>query len=131
MGTKILIIDPVQAQIRALENILKETGHEMIFASRTVEKAARILEKETDIGLIISEWDLEDKSGLDFFNSMKTNEKLGEIPVILAFRDKTKEEIIKAKKCGVAGFFVKPYKGDVVQEKVSKIFKNAGPGDKY
>ncbi len=123
MNTKIVIIDNVPAQQNLLENMLKQMGHESILKFRTAKEAIHGITQETDIGLIISEWDLPEKSGLDFVKIIKLNSKLNTIPVILAFKTKPKEDILEASQSGVVGFIIKPYKLAILKNKISGILK--------
>jgi len=127
MSTKIVIIDNVPAQQNLLENMLKQIGHESVLKFRNVKEAIQGIAQETDLGLIIIEWDLPEKSGLDFVKQVKLNSKLSKIPVILAFKTKPKEDILEASQSGVAGFIIKPYKLDILKNKMSGIIKAETP----
>ena len=129
MNTKIVVVDNVPAQENLLENMLKQIGYEHILKFRHINDAMVAIEKEPDVGLIIAEWDLPDKSGLDFLHQIKANDKLKHIPFILAFKTKPKEDIMGAVKSGAAGFIIKPYKLDVVKNKISSILKTDTPQD--
>lgn len=127
MKTKIVIIDNVPAQENLLENMLKQIGYESILKFRLIKDAMAVIEKEPDVGLIISEWDLPNKSGLDFLAQIKANDKLKHIPFILSFKTKPKEDVLGAVKSGVTGFLIKPYKLDVVKNKIQSIIKPEVP----
>ncbi len=127
MDSKTIIVDNVPIQENLLENMLKQIGYEHILKFRHTKDTMLVIEKESDFGLIISEWDLPDKSGLDFLYQIKANEKLKHIPFILSFKTKPKEDLMGAVKSGVAGFIIKPYKLDVVKNKILSIVKAETP----
>jgi two-component system, chemotaxis family, chemotaxis protein CheY len=127
MDLKILVIDAVPAQLRALENILKQAGVEKVIQARNLKDALLVMEKETDINLIISEWDLSDKTGIDLLAELKGKGRLDIIPVLLSFKDKSKEEILKALKAGAKGFIVKPYSLETIKVKVAAFALAEGP----
>ena len=54
MELKILIVDNIPSQERALENILKEVGYKNVLTSRNSKEATDILEKNPDICLILT-----------------------------------------------------------------------------
>jgi two-component system chemotaxis response regulator CheY len=119
MNLKILIIDTVPAQLRALENILKQAGVEKVLQARSAKDAMEIIEKETDINLVISEWDLSDKTGIDIIKDLRTGNRLDKTPVLLSFKDKSKEDVLKALKAGAKGFIVKPYSLEALKLKIA------------
>jgi two-component system chemotaxis response regulator CheY len=119
MELKILIIDTVPAQLRALENILKQAGVERVLQARNTKDALEIVEKEPDINLVISEWDLSDKTGIDVIKDLRTHNRLDKTPVLLSFKDKSKEDILKALKAGAKGFIVKPYSLETLKLKIA------------
>ena len=121
MGPNILIVDNIPTQMRVLENILKQIGYKKVFTCRNAKEAMAIIVEHPDIGLVITEWDLPDKSGLDLLELIKLNDALSKIPVILAFKVKSKDDIAKALQSGVACFIVKPYRPEVVKKKISKL----------
>ena len=123
MDFKILIVDNIPGQLRALENVLKEMGHKNVLTSRNAKDASDILDKNPDIDLVISEWDLPDKSGLELLKSIRANTSLAKTPFILTFQVKSKSDILKASQARATGFIVKPYKLEVVKQKISEILK--------
>jgi two-component system, chemotaxis family, chemotaxis protein CheY len=129
MGKIILIVNAVTAQFHALENILRQAGYKQVLHAKNVKGALETLEKEKDIGLVISEWDLPEKSGLDLLQAISSSGKADKVPVVLTFMDKREEDILRAKQSGVKGFIVKPYKYDVVRQKVTEIIGVDGQSD--
>ncbi|MFH0919671.1 MAG: response regulator [Fibrobacterota bacterium] len=131
MEFKILIVDIVPAQLRALENILVQAGCGKIFQAKNVKEAVGILEKEPDIRLVISEWDLPDKPGLEILSALKKNGRLEKTQFLLTFKDKSREDILKALKAGAKGFVVKPYKLDIIKKKIDEISLSEAPPASY
>ena len=127
MELKVLIVETIPAHLRGMENILKQAGYEKIFQAKNCKDALAILEKELDIGLVISEWDLPDAPGLEILEALKNAGRMEKTQVFLTFKDKTKEEILKALKSGARGFIVKPYKFDIVKQKLAGVALSA-PG---
>ena len=118
---KILIVDSVAAQLNILENMLKQLGYVSVHKAKNVKEATEAMAKESDIGIVICEWNLPEKTGLDFFHILQSNEKLKSIPYILSFKSKTKEDILLATKTGIASLIMKPYKLDALKQKLFKL----------
>ena len=123
---KILLVDGIPAQLRALENILKQIGFSTIILSKNCKDAIAALEKEKDIGLVISEWNLPDKTGLCLLEALRQREDTVGIQVLLTFKDKTKDDVLAALQKGVKGFIVKPFKLDTVKQKVIEFLLPEG-----
>jgi two-component system, chemotaxis family, chemotaxis protein CheY len=129
---KILLVDGIPAQIRALDNILKQIGFSTVIHAKSYKEALTAIEKEKDVGLVITEWNLSDKTGLCVLESLREQEETCKIPVLLTFKDKTKDDILAALKKGVKGFLVKPFKLDTVRQKVTEFLveENGGHDDR-
>lgn len=124
MDTKILIVDNVLGQLRALENILKGLGYKQIHSSKNAKEAMSFLVSNADAGLVIAEWDLPDRSGLDLLFLLKSNEKLKVIPIVLVVKGKSAESILKAFQAGAVGVIVKPYKTEIIEQKIKSILNH-------
>jgi len=122
LNVKILLVDNIPGQLRALENLLKGMGFTSILTARDVKEAMTHLVAHSDIGLILAEWDLPQTSGLAFHQLVKANAKLAAIPFLLIFKQKTRTEIVNASMAGVLGFLVKPYNGEVIKKKIASLF---------
>jgi len=118
---KILIVDSVATQLNILENMLKQLGYQTLHKAKNVKEATEAIAKQSDIGLIICEWDLPEKTGLDFFHILQSNEKLKNIPFILSFKAKQKEDILHASESGITSLIMKPYKLDTLKQKMLKL----------
>lgn len=70
---KILIVHYVVAQLNILENMLKQVGYLSIYKAKNVKEATEAIAKEPDIGIVICEWDIPDKTGLDFFRILQSS----------------------------------------------------------
>lgn len=120
---KILIVHYVVAQLNILENMLKQVGYLSIYKAKNVKEAteAIAIAKESDIGIVICEWDIPDKTGMDFFHILQSNEKLKTIPFLLSFKTKQKEDILQASEAGITALIMKPYKLDALKQKLFKF----------
>jgi two-component system chemotaxis response regulator CheY len=54
--------------------------------------------------------------------AVRADEKLKGMPFLMVTAESEKEHILAAVKAGVSNYVVKPFKADVLQEKIAKIF---------
>ncbi|OGJ89422.1 MAG: hypothetical protein A2268_12165 [Candidatus Raymondbacteria bacterium RifOxyA12_full_50_37] len=120
MGNSILIIDSVPALARALENMLKTAGCELVCVKAyKSSEGLKSLEQEQQISMVICEWDMPEMPGPDLFNEAKSKGLLNGKRFFLTFKKKTREEILAASNAGVSGFLVRPVTLVLVQKIVS------------
>jgi two-component system chemotaxis response regulator CheY len=62
-------------------------------------------------------------TGIDLLRAIRADDKLKAIPVLMVTAEAQKENLVEAIKAGVSNYIVKPFTAEVLQEKMSKIFK--------
>jgi ABC-type nitrate/sulfonate/bicarbonate transport system substrate-binding protein/AmiR/NasT family two-component response regulator len=109
LDTKILIVEDAKA-VRNLEvNMLKDLGFKTILEASDGQKAIDILRLEKNIGLVISDWNMPDKTGYDLLVWMRNYNPCKKIPFIMATGQGEKKKVIKAKKAGANNLVTKPF----------------------
>lgn len=87
---------------------LKKIGYTHIITADSAKNGWAVL-KTSDIGCVISAYDMSDISGLALLKTLRKKERLGDLPFFLADSAFTKIKVIKAGQAGVSGLFVIPY----------------------
>jgi len=109
LKTRILIAEDARA-VRNLEvSMLKDMGYENILEAEDGQKAIDILKIEKDIGLVISDWNMPNKTGYDLLVWLKNDYACKDIPFIMATGQGEKKKVEKAKKAGAANLITKPF----------------------
>lgn len=62
--------------------------------------------------------------GLTMLQSVRADEELKQIPVLMVTAEAKKENIIAAAQAGANGYIVKPFTAATLDEKLNKILKN-------
>lgn len=106
---KILILDDEPQNIQIIMKIIAEYSEEhVIYQANNADLAVNIAKKVTP-DLIITDWDMPGKNGIEFIEDLKRNSKLKEIPVIMATGVMTSSEHLKkALDVGANDFITKP-----------------------
>ena len=117
-NTPILIVNDQAPLIRILRNLLHQLGFENVDdAMDGTQALAKVREKPP--GLVIAELRMEPMSGFDLLRSMKADDSLRNIPIILIADTDEMDAVIAARKAGANGFAVKPFNAAALKAKIN------------
>jgi two-component system chemotaxis response regulator CheY len=83
--------------------------------------ALKELQKEK-IGLIVSDWNMPNMTGLDLLKAVRADEKLKSTPFLMVTAEGQKENVVQAVQAGVSNYIVKPFTPETFSAKLEKIF---------
>jgi len=107
--TKILLVED-SMPIRKLElKMLMDTGFHNIVEAVNGKDAIEVLEKNSDIGLIISDWNMPKKSGIELLEWVRNSKEYQNIPFIMATAQGEKKQVLKAFDKGANNYVIKPF----------------------
>lgn len=117
----VLIVDDYATMLRIIKNLLKQIGFDNIDEANDGASALeKVKGKKYD--LIISDWNMEQMSGLDLLTSIRTsNENYKDVPFIMVTAESKTENVIAAKKAGVNNYIVKPFNADTLKTKIAAV----------
>ena len=118
---KFLIIDDSVVMRRIHKNTLMENkvNEQDIFEAQDGEEAL-LIANEQDIGLFLLDWNMPKIDGLEFVQQLRKMEKYKKSPIIMITSEAAKYNVVEAIQVGVTNYVVKPIKGEVLWEKISK-----------
>ncbi len=127
-----MTIDPKQIRILLAEDAatmrkielktLKSQGFEDIVEAVNGADAIAKLQSEDRIDLIISDWNMPEKSGLELLQWVRSNDKYRTTPFIMATGQGDKKQVKKAEDAGVSSFIAKPFNGEELNKKIEEAF---------
>jgi two-component system chemotaxis response regulator CheY len=123
LNMKILIVDDFATMRRILRNILKQIGFTNISEADDGKSALKELKKEK-YDLVLCDWNMPEMPGIDLLNTLRTDDKLKDIPFVMVTAEAQKENILAAVKAGVSSYIVKPFNAETVSTKLGKIFED-------
>jgi two-component system, chemotaxis family, chemotaxis protein CheY len=118
---RIMVVDDFSTMRRIVRNILKQLGFTNIEEAEDGSVALEKL-KEGEFQFVITDWNMPNMTGLDLLKSIRGNERLKDIPVLLVTAEAEKENVVQAAQAGVNDYVVKPFTADVLQKKIDRIF---------
>ncbi|MDP4840661.1 MAG: response regulator [Alphaproteobacteria bacterium] len=116
----ILVVDDFNTMRRIVRSLLKQLGINNVDEAVDGNDAlSKISAKE--YALVLSDWNMEPKSGIDLLREVRQSEKHKNMPFILINAESKIENIVEAKKAGVNQYIVKPFNAKTLKEKLSTV----------
>ncbi len=116
----ILVVDDFNTMRRIVRSLLKQLGFNNVDEAVDGNDAlSKISVKE--YALVLSDWNMEPKSGIELLREVRQSEKHKDIPFILITAESKVENIVEAKKAGVNQYIVKPFNAKTLKEKLSTV----------
>lgn len=119
---KILIVDDFSTMRRIIKNLLRDLGFNNTQEADDGLTALPILQAG-GIDFLITDWNMPGMQGIDLLKTVRADEKLAGLPVLMVTAETKREQIIEAAQAGVNGYIVKPFTAATLKEKIEKIFE--------
>jgi two-component system chemotaxis response regulator CheY len=120
VSLEVLLVDDLSNMRRLLKNIIKSLGFKTIHEATDGKEGLAVLD-EQDIGLIISDWNMPNMTGIEFLKRVRSSEKHKSTPFLMVTAEATRENIIEAIGAGASNYVVKPVQADVLEAKLRSI----------
>ena len=119
---RVLVADDFATMRKIVRNILKQIGFDNIVEAEDGQAALQVLKSE-NIGLVVTDWNMPNMTGLELLEKIRSDPKTATLPVLMVTAEGLKENVVAAVKAGVNNYVVKPFTAEVLQEKIEQIFK--------
>lgn len=117
---KILVVDDSSTMRRIIINCLKTIGYnDVVEAEDGVDGIVKL--QQGGFELILTDWNMPNKNGLEFLTEIKESSEFGHIPVIMITTEAEKSNVILALKTGAKNYIVKPFTPDIIKEKIGQV----------
>ena len=119
---KILVVDDFSTMRRIIKNLLRDLGFNNTSEADDGQTALPMLQAG-DFDFLITDWNMPGMTGIDLLRTVRADEKLAGLPVLMVTAEQKREQIVEAAQAGVNGYVVKPFTAGVLKEKIDKIFE--------
>ena len=116
---KILIVDDSKPILMMVGEMLEKLGHSFVTAVHG-QDAFDVISKNSDIDLILLDWNMPEMSGIEFLSKNK-EEKVFNIPIFMMTTEKSQEKIQKALETGAVDYIMKPFTPDILENKIEML----------
>jgi two-component system chemotaxis response regulator CheY len=120
--TKVLIVDDMLTMRKIVGKILKELGFTDITEAQDGQEAWAKAQTG-NFGLIISDWNMPNCTGLEFLKRVRADANLAKTPFILVTAEAEQHQVAEAIKSGVDQYVVKPFSKDALRLKLEATYK--------
>lgn len=117
----VLIVDDYNTMLRIIKNLLKQLGFNNVDEATDGTMAFEKVQQKT-YGLIISDWNMEPMTGLEFLQKVRgSTEGYKDTPFIMITAESKTENVVKAKQAGVNNYIVKPFNAETLKTKMMSV----------
>jgi two-component system chemotaxis response regulator CheY len=118
---KIMIVDDYATMLRILRNLLKQLEFGNVDDASDGEDALRKLKTNGPYDLIISDWNMQPMTGIQFLKQVRADDKMKHIPFIMITAESKAENVVAAKQAGVSNYIVKPFNAETLKMKMTSV----------
>ena len=124
---KILIVDDFSTMRRIIKNLLRDLGYTNTTEADDGKTALPIL-MAGGIDFLVTDWNMPGMTGIELLKTVRADEKLEELPVLMVTAEAKRDQIVEAAQAGVNGYVVKPFTAAALKEKIERIFERIEAG---
>lgn len=120
-----LVVDDDAESLATIVEYLKAMGHEKVTTARDGAEAIRIIEHDSSITFIISDWDMPLMNGLTLLQRVRSHPSRAHMPFLIATSpiSHESEKVILAAESLVDAYVIKPFRSDVLKTKIEKVLE--------
>jgi two-component system, chemotaxis family, chemotaxis protein CheY len=119
-AVSVLIVDDQQSMRGICKYILTQLGFTNIIEAKSGRDALGKLE-QSNIDLIISDWNMEDIDGLTLLRVIRKHPKTQAMPFIMATGRSDKEQVKEAISSGVNNYIIKPFDALTMKKRIEAV----------
>ncbi|MBT4760107.1 MAG: response regulator [Bdellovibrionaceae bacterium] len=121
---RILVVDDMKTMRKIVMKSLKTLGFSDFIEAEDGAKAwEQLNNSESKVGLIVSDWNMPNCTGLDFLKRVRANATYKETPFVLLTAESELDQVREAVASGVDNYIVKPFSADILGKKLEVAHK--------
>ncbi len=125
MDLKFLVVDDSVTMRRIVINSLRNLGYNNYVEAGDGKEALDKLGADGGINFVITDWNMPVLSGLELVKTIRSDDKISKIPILMVTTRGVKEDIIEALQARVNNYIVKPFTPQILKEKIDQILQAA------
>jgi two-component system chemotaxis response regulator CheY len=125
MDIKFLVVDDSVTMRRIVINSLKNLGYNNYVEAGDGKEALEKLGADSGINFVITDWNMPVLSGLDLVKTIRSDDKISSMPILMVTTRGVKEDIIEALQARVNNYVVKPFTPQILKEKIDQVLQAA------
>lgn len=129
--TKVLIVDDMFTMRKIVSRACSRLGLENVVMANDGAKAWEELNNTNDFGLIISDWNMPNCTGIDLLHRVRKKNELSSLPFIMITAEKDQEQMNAAINTGVDAFLPKPFSQEDFEKVVRETYERKHGSKQY
>ncbi|MBF0220067.1 MAG: hybrid sensor histidine kinase/response regulator [Gammaproteobacteria bacterium] len=121
-----LVVDDFEPMRKTVTRMLSAMGHTRVHLAGSGITAMKILQTEK-IDYLISDWNMPGMDGLELLKLIRSDSKLGSLPVMMITAEAERDRIIRALEAGVTEIIIKPFTPNTFRNKLNRIITGKTP----
>lgn len=122
LNTRLLVIDDMGTMRKIVSKACKDIGFTDITEAADGALGWQAITTATSpIGLIISDWNMPNCSGLELLKRVRGDKRYAHLPFLLVTAEAEQNQIVEAIKAGVSSYIVKPFNPASLKEKIEAV----------
>jgi len=122
--TRVLIVDDLTTMRKLVRRFCGQIGFtDFSEASDGALAWSEITNANPPIGLIISDWNMPNCTGLDLLKRVRGDARFGKTPFALLTAEAEQHQVAEALKAGVDNYIIKPFDKEILEKSLEIIFK--------
>jgi two-component system chemotaxis response regulator CheY len=127
--TRILVVDDMMTMRKLVIKACKDLGFsDLVEAADGAQGWTAVAEANPPIGVVISDWNMPNSSGLDLLKRIRADSRFSKLPFIMVTAEAEQHQIMEAIKAGVSNYVVKPFTAASLSEKLEAVHKKVLSG---
>ena len=121
---RFLIVDDFSTMRRVLRGLLREMGFDAVDEAADGAAALERL-RDSAFDFVITDIGMPTMTGFELLSAIKKDERLCHLQVLMVTAEARKDEIVRSAQEGAAGYIVKPFTREILEEKIRRVAPRA------
>lgn len=118
MSAKVLVADDSKTMRKIISRSLEAVGVTSITEAADGSQAVALF-STNPFDLVLTDWNMPGKSGLEVIREIRTQNR--DVPIIMITTEAEKTRVMEAIQAGVSDYLVKPFTAETLRDKLEKL----------
>lgn len=124
---RVIVVDDVLQTRKMISTSMKNMGFKNVDEADDGKTAWEKIESAYKEGkpyeFILSDWKMNEMSGLDLLKLVRSTEAIKKTPFMIVTDEAKQVDVMKVIKAGASNFIVKPFTPDILKQKIAQVLK--------
>lgn len=119
----ILIVDDMKTMRKLVIRACTQLGFSQFTEAGDGAEAWGILNSaDSKIGLVISDWNMPNCTGLDLLKRVRSDQRTNKLPFLLLTAESEASQVQTALQAGVDNYIIKPFTAEIIEQKLKQVY---------